>query len=46
MILGFMLGFIAGSFISWLAYTWLEPIDLEETGTRLFPLQKKEVSDD
>jgi hypothetical protein len=42
MILGFMLGCIFGSFISWLAYTWLQPLNLEEEGVSLFPWSNKE----
>lgn len=40
-ILGFACGAILGSLISWLAYTWMQPIDLEDHGVSLFPLGKK-----
>lgn len=38
--LGFICGAIVGATISWLAYTWFQPIDLEEAGVSLFPLSK------
>jgi len=37
-ILGFMCGAIVGSLVSWLAYTWVQPIDVEEAGVSLFPM--------
>lgn len=38
--LGLMCGLIIGCCVTWLAYTWLQPLDLEEHGVSLFPIDK------
>jgi hypothetical protein len=37
---GFACGLIVGVMLAWLCLTWLHPIDIEETGTSLFPINK------
>lgn len=36
--LGFACGLILGLTLAWLSLTWMHPVNLEETGTFLFPM--------
>jgi hypothetical protein len=42
-ILGFACGLIVGITLAWFVVTWLHPIDIEETGTSLFPMGSSHV---
>jgi hypothetical protein len=41
--LGFACGLIVGITLAWFVVTWLHPIDIEETGTSLFPMGSSHV---
>lgn len=41
--LGFACGLIVGITLAWCVITWFHPIDIEETGTSIFPMGSSHV---